>query len=93
MLFKGTPTRKPADITRTIEGRGGSFNAFTGEESTCYYAHVPREYLGETVDILGDMYSNASLDAVEFEREKKAGVHDEVEVLNFADIGEVVVSR
>ena len=71
MLFKGTPTRKPADITRAIEGRGGSFNAFTGEESTCYYAHVPREYLGETVDILGDMYSNASLDAVEFEREKK----------------------
>ncbi len=32
---------------------------------------MPREYLDETVDILGDMYSNASLDAVEFEREKK----------------------
>ena len=47
MLFKGTPTRKPADITRAIEGRGGNFNAFTGEESTCYYAHVPGEYLGE----------------------------------------------
>ena len=76
MLFKGTPTRKPADITRAIEGRGGNFNAFTGEESTCYYAHVPGEYLGEAVEILGDMYSNASLDAVEFEREKRVVIEE-----------------
>ena len=34
MLFKGTPTRKPIDITRAIEGRGGNFNAMTGEEAT-----------------------------------------------------------
>ena len=76
MLFKGTPTRKPADITRAIEGRGGNFNAFTGEESTCYYAHVPGEYLGEAVEILGDMYSNATLDAVEFEREKRVVIEE-----------------
>ena len=31
MLFKGTPTRKPIDITRAIEGRGGNFNAMTGD--------------------------------------------------------------
>ena len=34
MLFKGTPSRRPIDITRAIEGRGGNFNACTGEEST-----------------------------------------------------------
>ncbi len=71
MLFKGTPTRKPIDITRAIEGRGGNFNACTGEESTCYYAHLPHEYLKEAVEILSDMYLNATLDPEEFAREKE----------------------
>ena len=70
MLFKGTPTRSPLDITRAIEGRGGNFNAMTGEESTCYYAHMPDDYLGEAIDILSDMYLRATIPDEEFEREK-----------------------
>jgi len=70
MLFKGTKKRRPIDITREIEGRGGNFNAFTGEESTCYYAHLPHEYLGEAVDIILDMYLNATIPESEFDREK-----------------------
>jgi predicted Zn-dependent peptidase len=71
MLFKGTPSRRPIDITRAIEGRGGNFNACTGEESTCYYAHMPYEYLNEAMDILFDMYLNATIPDEEFEREKQ----------------------
>lgn len=70
MLFKGTPTRTPLDITRAIEGRGGNFNACTGEESTSYYAHMPSEYLGEAIEIISDMYLNATIPEEEFEREK-----------------------
>ena len=70
MLFKGTPTRRPIDITRAIEGRGGNFNAYTGEESTCFFAHLPCEYLAEAIDILSDMYLNASIENDEFERER-----------------------
>ncbi len=70
MLFKGTPTRKPIDITRSIEGRGGNFNAMTGEESTCYFAHMPDDYLAEAVDILSDMYLRATIPDEEFVREK-----------------------
>ena len=76
MLFKGTPTRKPVDITRAIEGRGGNFNACTGEESTCYYAHLPCEYLAEAVDILSDMYLRATIPADEFVREKQVIVEE-----------------
>ena len=76
MLFKGTPTRRPIDISRAIEGRGGNFNAFTGEESTCYYAHLPSEYLAEAVDILSDMYLNASIPEAEFAREKQVIVEE-----------------
>ena len=76
MLFKGTPTRKPIDITRAIEGRGGNFNACTGEEATCYYAHLPCEYLAEAVDILSDMYLRATIPADEFNREKQVIVEE-----------------
>ena len=76
MLFKGTPTRRPIDITRAIEGRGGNFNACTGDESTCYYAHLPSEYLAEAVDILSDMYLRASLPADEFAREKQVVIEE-----------------
>ena len=76
MLFKGTPTRKPVDITRAIEGRGGNFNACTGEESTCYYAHLPCEYLAEAVDILSDMYLRATIPADEFVREKQVIIEE-----------------
>ena len=70
MLFKGTPTRTPLQITQAVEGRGGNFNAFTGEEATCYFTHMPDEYLGESIDILSDMYLNASIPEDEFRREK-----------------------
>ena len=76
MLFKGTPTRKPVDITRAIEGRGGNFNACTGEESTCYYAHLPSEYLAEAVDILSDMYLRATIPSDEFRREREVIVEE-----------------
>ena len=71
MLFKGTPTRRPIDITRAIEGRGGNFNACTSEESTCYYCHMSDEHLEEAVDIISDMYLNATIPEDEFVREKQ----------------------
>lgn len=76
MLFKGTPTRTPLDITQAIEGRGGNFNACTGEESTCYFAHLPCEYLVEAADILSDMYLRATIPANEFAREKQVVIEE-----------------
>ena len=76
MLFKGTPTRTPLQITQSIEGRGGNFNACTSEESTVYYTHMPYEYLEESVDILSDMYLHASLPADEFAREKQVVIEE-----------------
>ena len=76
MLFKGTPSRRPIDITRAIEGRGGNFNACTGEESTCYYCHLPSEYLEDAVETLADMYLNASIPDEEFVREKEVVIEE-----------------
>lgn len=90
MLFKGTPTRTQLDITRAIEGRGGNFNAFTSEESTCYYAHLPSEYLAEAVEILSDMYLNASIPQDEFVREKKVVIE---ELKMYSDEPDVVAAE
>ena len=71
MLFKGTEKRTPVEITRAIEGRGGNFNAWTSEESTAYFTHMPFEYLDEAVDIISDMYLNAKIGADDFARERE----------------------
>ena len=76
MLFKGTPTRTHLQISQAIEGRGGNFNAMTSEETTCYYAHMPYEYLEETVDLLSDMFLRATVPAAEFDREKQVVIEE-----------------
>ncbi len=70
MLFKGTKTRSALKISQEIEGRGGYLNAFTQEESTCYYVRLPYEYLPQAVDVLTDMYLNAELKQEDLERER-----------------------
>ncbi len=71
LLFKGTATRSPLDITRAIEGKGGYLNAFTQEESTCYYARVGYDHLWTTLDVLGDMVLNPKLAAVDVDKERQ----------------------
>lgn len=70
MLFKGTTTRSALEISQAIEGRGGNFNAYTSEESTCFYAHMPYNFLGTAVEILCDMYTHAAIPDEEFARER-----------------------
>ena len=90
MLFKGTPTRKPVDISRAIEGRGGNFNACTGEESTCFFVHLPCEYLADAVAVISDMYLNATIPDCEFEREKKVVLE---EIKMYADEPDAVAQE
>jgi len=59
LLFKGTRRRSAKEISRAIEGYGGYLNAFTQEESTCYYARVSSGRLWQSLDVLSDMYLNA----------------------------------
>ncbi|MDA3926891.1 MAG: pitrilysin family protein [Kiritimatiellae bacterium] len=71
MLFKGTSARSSLDITQEIEGRGGYLNAYTQEESACYYVRLPYEFMEEGIDVLSDMYMNASISDEELVRERE----------------------
>lgn len=71
MIFKGTPTRGPADITREIDDAGGSINAYTAHDRTVFYADLPSRNWKVGVDVLSDAVMNATLPADEWEREKE----------------------
>jgi len=70
LLFKGTEKRSCTDLKQAIEGIGGSFNAFTGEEFTCYLVKVVGKHLSVAVDILSDMVLHATLSKEEIEKER-----------------------
>lgn len=70
MLFKGTPKRTAKAISQAIEGQGGTLNAYTDRDSTCYYARVPYDKTDLALDVLGDLFYNATFDAKELDRER-----------------------
>src|ERR671914_256450 len=71
LLFKGTPTRSAKDIADAFDAVGGDINAFTGKEYTCYYCRVLDTDTPMALDVLADMLSNSTVDAREFESERK----------------------
>ncbi len=70
LLFKGTAKRSARAISQAIEGRGGYFNAFTQEETTCYYARIGAPHLARTTDVLADMYRHPRLATADIDRER-----------------------
>src|SRR3990167_4306346 len=70
MLFKGTKTRSTKRIKEEVEGVGGTMNAFTGEESTCYFVKIPKQHLEAAFDVLQDMVSHAILKPEEVGKER-----------------------
>src|SRR6185503_13390277 len=70
MLFKGTEKRTAKDIAEAIEGRGGSLNAFTDKESTCYYCRVLADDVENGIDVLSDMMRHSLIDPKELKMEE-----------------------
>jgi predicted Zn-dependent peptidase len=70
LLFKGTKRRTALDISKEIESVGGILNAFTGRESTCFYAKVLNKDLPLAIDLLSDIFLNSKFGRAEIDREK-----------------------
>lgn len=70
MLFKGTPSRNTFEIAKSIENVGGHMNAYTSREVTSYHIHLLREDMNLAMDVLADMYQNATMPPEEVERER-----------------------
>ena len=70
LLFKGTPRRTAKQISQTVEGIGGYLNAFTSEETTCYYAKASHRHLDTLLDVLTDMYLHSRFAAADIDKER-----------------------
>src|SRR3989344_541846 len=71
MFFKGTLKRpNTIAIAESLDRVGGSYNAFTGEEYTGYYAKVNATHFDLALDWVSDIFLNSKLEAEEIEREK-----------------------
>ena len=76
ILFKGSK-KYPCEVIKTsIEGVGGTLNAFTSEEQTCFYAKIPTKYLKKTFDVLADMVVHPSIADPDIAKEKTVVVEE-----------------
>ena len=71
LCFKGTKKRPSSNvISSELESLGASYNAFTGQQYTGYFAKVASGKLNDALDIVSDLYLNPVIDAGELEKEK-----------------------
>jgi predicted Zn-dependent peptidase len=70
LLFKGTRARTAKQISQDVEGIGGYLNAFTTEETTCFYSKARHDRFQELLDVLMDMFLNSTFDPVEIDKER-----------------------
>jgi len=71
MLFKGTKNRNALQIAMELEKYGGSLNAFTAKEETCFYAHVLDTHLKKGIEVLADMICNPLFNENDIKMEKQ----------------------
>ncbi len=70
LLFKGTKKRTSLQISETIDDIGANINAYTSKDNTCFYTKSAYTDIEKCIDVLSDMYFNATFPEDEFEREK-----------------------
>ena len=71
MFFKGTEKRPDKmRIAETMDKIGGTYNAFTGEDYTGYFAKVEASHFNLALDWVSDIFLNSTLPEKEIIREK-----------------------
>jgi predicted Zn-dependent peptidase len=82
MVFKGSRRRDAYQIALSLESVGGHLDAFTGRESTCFYARALEEHLELAVDVLADVTLSPRLHPDDVAKEKQVVAE---EIHNYED--------
>ena len=81
LCFKGTKKRSVKQIAEEVERVGGDLNAFTHEEITAYHVKLPSEHLNIAMDVIFDIFFNASFPEDEVEKEGNV-ICEEIKMYN-----------
>lgn len=90
LVFKGSQNYTGDEIKESIEGVGGSLNAFTSEENTCYYAKVLGKHLKNVSCVLCDMVLDPLLKNKDIEKERTVIIE---EIKMYKDLPQYQVSE
>jgi predicted Zn-dependent peptidase len=71
LMFRGTATQSSADIQDRIEDLGGSINAQTQLDQTCYHATVLSEYIGRSMHLFADLFQNPKFAEQDIDMERQ----------------------
>lgn len=82
MFFKRTKTRTALQIAQSLETLGGSINAFTSREHTCFYARVLHKHLPQAMDVLGDILNNSLFTPGDLKKEKQVIMEEIKDVMD-----------
>lgn len=71
LSFKGTQKRTALDISQEIDVTGGSINAYTSKDTTCYHTKTDSDSVEKCFDLLSDMFFDSKLAQAELDMERK----------------------
>ena len=69
LFFKGNGIYTSDEVNEILDDLGGINNAFTTEDVTCYYAHVPVEEVDGAIELFHNLLNYGKIEQKEFEKE------------------------
>lgn len=82
LVFKATRSYPDNGIMERITFLGGSINAYTEYDSTCFYCVLPSKFIDEGLKILSEIAQHATYDEADFKAEKKVVIEEYKQYLN-----------
>jgi zinc protease len=69
MLFHGTKAHPLSAFSEALDAQGATFNAFTTQDLTLYYANIPSSFLEKTLALEADRMEHIQWDPASFKAE------------------------
>jgi predicted Zn-dependent peptidase len=88
MAFKGTGRRTAFELAREFDQLGGTVNAFTTKENTCFHGKVLADQLPQLYDLLHDIVLDPVYDDNDLEKERQVILQ---EIYNLEDTPDELV--
>ncbi|MGB0439421.1 MAG: M16 family metallopeptidase, partial [Paracoccaceae bacterium] len=76
LLFKGTKTMAPGELSRVVAENGGRDNAFTSQDYTAYFQRVATDRLGLMMQMEADRMVNLQLDEADILTERDVVIEE-----------------
>lgn len=85
MVFKGTASRSARAIAEAIEDVGGSLNAWTSRDTTCFHARVLAADVPLAIDLIADLLTEATFTDADLALEREVVLSEIGEALETPD--------